>query len=166
MKIRSLMTCLLIVSIVAMVAMAATAEELKQKSIEHLEAAKVKQKALKTKVYEGTFDEILVLRVADVNDVNMEICAAKTAAEQALQMQQTAEPAQQFVKKVIADKTEEERYLQKHLNGTFLQAVEEVIADPNAWIDPNNPETPEELQARVAEFQAACLEIVQLTGGI
>lgn len=167
MKVKSLITCLLIVSIVAIVAMAATAEELKQKTVQHYENAKTKQKALKTKVYEGTFDAILAVRVADVNDVNTEIRLAKAAAEEVLQLEEKAKPAQQFVKKVIADHTEEEKYNQKHLNGTFLQAVEEVCADPNAFItDPNDPEDPNELQARIADFHAACLELVALTGGL
>lgn len=163
---RIFWTSFFILAAVAIGVAAATAEELKAQSEQHFEAAKAKQKALKNKTYSGTFEQILAARVADVNDINLEIAQAKAAAAAALELDGKPAAAQQFVAGVIADQTRETDHTRKYTNGAFLLAVEEMCKDPNSFADPEHPEDPNELQARIAELQAACLEIVRMTGGV
>ncbi|MCE5184563.1 MAG: hypothetical protein LLF76_00360 [Planctomycetaceae bacterium] len=165
---KQFITGLVIVAIAAVCVAAATAEELRDLTWQRLDAAAEKQRALASKVYTGTFAEILAVRAADVNEVTTDIAVAKVTAVEAIEA--ANDPAVRpdpngiklFITEVIAEKSKQAAYQQRLQNATFLIAVEELAADPNNVPDPNDLDE----QRRLQEFRTACLTITDLLGGI
>jgi hypothetical protein len=153
---------LIFAAVTAICAMAATAEQLREETFDHLQAVETKQRNLKTKVYSGTWDQVLAVRVADVNEVVVEISRARVKAAELMAVSETAETVREAIQEAIRDKTRQQEHTLQRGNGEFLQAIEEYLADPNNIPEPNDLEE----IARVEDFRSVCLWIVELRGGI
>lgn len=155
--------------LIGSVVLAASAEALKEQAYEHYQRAVTKQKELKTKEYSGTWDEILAVRIADVNEVTYNVAVAKWAAQAAIEVGDPNRPdkltVKEFIAQTIARRTKEPEYQGKHRNGVFLKAVEEIVSDPNTYPPQADPNYIEEVE-RLESFRTACLELVNLNGGI
>lgn len=164
---KTIIVSFIILCLVAVCVAAATAAELKEKTYEHVELALEKQAQLKTKQYSGTWDEILAVRIADVNEVTYNVAVAKWAACEAMALEDPNCPltAKEFIAAEIARRTKEPEYQGKHRNGVFLKAVEEIVSDPNTYPPQADPNYIEEVE-RLESFRTACLELVNLNGGI
>lgn len=152
----------IMIAVPAICAMAATAEQLRQETYDRLQQVQAKQRALATTVYSGTWDRVLEERVADVNEVCVEITQARAAAAALMELTSDPNSIRETIQQVIREKTRQDLHEAKRGNGVFLQAVETVLADPNNTPDPNDVEE----AARLADFRAAVNKLIEAGGGI
>jgi hypothetical protein len=155
--------------LIGSVVLAASAGALKEQAYEHYQRAVTKQKELKTKEYSGTWDEILAIRVADVNEVTAEVALSKAAAQAAIEVGDPNRPdkltVKEFIAQTIARRTKEPEYQGKHRNGVFLQAIEAAVNDPNALPPPEDPNYLSEIE-RLEDLRTQALNLVMASGGI
>ena len=164
---KTLFVSFAILCLVAVCVAAATAAQLKEKTYEHAALALAKQAELKTKQYSGTWDEILQVRIRDVNEITYNVAIAKWSACEAMTISDPNCPmtAKEFIAKTIAERLKEPVYQEKHRNGEFLKAVDEIVVDPNSYPPPEDPNYIEEVE-RLEDFRRACLDLVFASGGI
>ena len=154
--------------------------ELKDLVYQHIEQAGVTGALLKTNTYAGTIAEVFADRAADVNEVVVEIRAAKDKGRQLLILSgdliidPNATPADpnappvpkvnvgEKLLEVIAEKIKEKETLKKKQNVEILSAVDEILSDPNM---PTVEEDPVAF-AGFEDFRQAVLELVAANGGI
>lgn len=164
---NTLLVSFIVLCLVAVCVAAATAAQLKEKTYEHAALALAKQAELKTKQYSGTWDEILQVRIRDVNEITYNVAVAKWAACEAMTISDPNCPmtVKEFIAAEIARRTKEPEYQGKHRNGVFLKAVEEIVSDPNTYPPQADPNYIEEVE-RLEDFRRACLDLVFASGGI
>jgi len=139
---------------------AAGEEALKTETYQHINAAGEKQRALATKQYAGTLGQILAARVADVNEVTVEIAAAKAKAVELMTLTGDPNDIKAAIQRLICEKTKQADQEQKKRNGDFLGEVEQQLAEQVP--DPNDLDE----AARVEDLRRAVLDVVDKMGGI
>jgi len=128
----------------------------------HIKAAETKQKLLPTKTYSGTFGEIMAARVADVNDVAVEIAQAKAKVERLFVVTGEKMDVAEKIKAVISQQAKEEVNEEKKRNGEFLGALDAIVHDPNMPTATEDPEMAE----RMAMLWEAVTDIIERSGGV
>jgi hypothetical protein len=160
---------MMFIFLIAVCVAAATAEQCREKAVQHLDTAIQKRVALETKQYAGTWAQVLATRIADVNEITSNVALAKAAALEGIELSDPNNPKKPTVKEymaqLIADRGKEEKFQKKQLYGTFLQAVEEIVSDPNSLPPESDPNYVEEM-TRLEEFRTVCIDLVNEDGGI
>jgi hypothetical protein len=166
---KILILSMMFILLIAVCVAAATAAQLKEQAVVHLETAIQKRVALETKQYAGTWAQVLAERVADCNEITSNVTLAKTAALAAIEATDPNSPkkptVQAYMAQLIAERGKEEKFRKKQLYGTFLQAVEEIVSDPNSLPPESDPNYFTELE-RMEEFRTVCIDLVNEDGGI
>jgi|GEM_PF-3652243 len=118
----------------------------------------VKEANLKTKTYSGTIEEVLELRVVDVNEVyqyakELNEKAVKVCEDMGLKVTK-----QEAVKKIVDAK--KEKLERQKTNSEFLKDVNEFLNDPNVLPDVNDPNYAYEVE-RNQQFLLAVMEMCE-----
>ena len=145
------------VALIGSIVLAASAAELRDQVYTRLQAASEKQLEQKTKTYTGDFESILAARIADVNEVIVDIGTARQAATDLAALNGDPNAVKEAVQQVICKKTKEQKQIRKIGALGFMQAVEQILNDPNNQPDPNDLLE----QERLADLRRACLEITE-----
>lgn len=111
-------------------------------------------KQARTKEYHGDFATILKTRIADVNDVIVQIDTARKTAQQLTILCGDPNETQRIIQRALSTSLGEPIMQMQLSVMSFLEAAEIAIAD-QAAADPNDLEE----QRRLADFQTAALTL-------
>lgn len=117
-----------------------------------------KNQQLDTKVYTGTFGDILTQRVVDLNDVIVFSQQITVDANQLCDDMNQPCPPECAVRVVIQRFTEVNDIVIKKGNNEFLHSVNEYVSDSNNLPDPNDPDYLAVVQEN-AEMLQWCVDI-------